>query len=125
MRIRDVEVLTLREGRMTTGRRNSPVSQLKCVGGSAGCSVFVPQVVQCYNRGWDGYDAQVRLFLVVFFCGPLITTLNALYFAIFFTYGSYCFCLSSILLFCKKISSKYDSKRHYRVVRYEKFSVWV
>ena len=66
MRIRDVEVLTLREGRMTTGRRNSPVSQLKCVGGSAGCSVFVPQVVQCYNRGWDGYDAQVRLFLVVF-----------------------------------------------------------
>lgn len=27
--------------------------KLKCVGGSAGCS-FVPNVVQCYNRGTDG-----------------------------------------------------------------------
>ena len=35
--------------------------QLKCVGGNAGCSSFVPQVVQCYNRGTDGFDVQVRL----------------------------------------------------------------
>ena len=31
MRLRDVEVLTLREGDMTTGRRGSPVAQLACV----------------------------------------------------------------------------------------------
>jgi hypothetical protein len=62
VRLRDVEVLTLYQGKMTTGRRSSPVLQLKCAGGSAGCSAFVPEVVQCYNRGWDGYDAQVCLF---------------------------------------------------------------
>jgi len=33
---------------------------LKCVGGSASCSAFKPQTVQCYNRGSDGYDVQVR-----------------------------------------------------------------
>jgi len=35
--------------------------QLKCVGGTAGCSAFVPQIVQCYNRGSDGTDIQVYL----------------------------------------------------------------
>ena len=33
--------------------------QLTCVGGSAK-GMFVPQTVQCYNRGSDGYDIQVR-----------------------------------------------------------------
>jgi len=33
--------------------------QLKCVGGTA-ANEFTPQVVQCYNRGGDGYDVQVR-----------------------------------------------------------------
>ena len=66
VRLRDVEVLTLYQGKMTTGRRSSPVLQLKCAGGSAGCSAFVPEVVQCYNRGWDGYDAQVCLFQGIF-----------------------------------------------------------
>ena len=28
------------------------------MGGSAGCSAFVPSVVQCYNRGTDGQDIQ-------------------------------------------------------------------
>ncbi len=37
--------------------RSSPVPQLKCVGGSAS-GRFTPQVVQCYNRGWDGQDVQ-------------------------------------------------------------------
>ncbi|XP_022087883.1 store-operated calcium entry-associated regulatory factor-like isoform X2 [Acanthaster planci] len=54
----DVKVLTLYDSKMTRGRRSSPVPQLKCVGGSAGCSAFRPQVVQCYNRGSDGYDIQ-------------------------------------------------------------------
>ena len=43
---------------MTNGRRSSPVPQLKCVGGTAGCHAFRPQVVQCINRGSDGYDVQ-------------------------------------------------------------------
>ena len=59
VRLRDVDVITLHQGRMTSGRRSSPVPQLSCVGGSAGCSAFRPKVVQCYNRGHDGYDIQV------------------------------------------------------------------
>ena len=55
--LRDVQVLTLRHGQMTTGRRSSPVPQLNCIGGSAK-GQFTPQVVQCYNRGWDGQDVQ-------------------------------------------------------------------
>merc|ERR1719411_817222 len=55
--LRDVQVLTLKAGQMTTGRRSSPVPQLNCVGGSAQ-GQFKPQVVQCYNRGWDGQDVQ-------------------------------------------------------------------
>lgn len=55
--LRDIQVLTLKSGQMTTGRRSSPVPQLKCVGGSAQ-GQFNPQVVQCYNRGWDGMDVQ-------------------------------------------------------------------
>lgn len=35
------------------------VMQLTCVGGTAGCSAFIPQVVQCYNRGSDGIEVQV------------------------------------------------------------------
>ncbi|CAB4020765.1 store-operated calcium entry-associated regulatory factor-like isoform X1, partial [Paramuricea clavata] len=58
VRLSDVQVLTLHQGKMTTGRRSSPVLQLRCAGGSAGCSAFVPEVVQCYNRGSDGFDAQ-------------------------------------------------------------------
>lgn len=56
--LRDIQVLTLYKGRYTTGRRTSPVPQLQCVGGSAGCHAFVPEVVQCQNKGWDGVDVQ-------------------------------------------------------------------
>uniref|UniRef100_A0A673GU77 Store-operated calcium entry-associated regulatory factor n=1 Tax=Sinocyclocheilus rhinocerous TaxID=307959 RepID=A0A673GU77_9TELE len=56
--LRDVQVLTLHRGRYTTARRSSPVLQLQCVGGSAGCGSFVPEVVQCYNRESDGIDTQ-------------------------------------------------------------------
>lgn len=57
--LRDVQALTLYRGRYTTARRSSPVPQLQCVGGSAGCSAFIPEVVQCQNKGWDGVDVQV------------------------------------------------------------------
>ena len=60
IRLTDVSVITLHPGKMTNSRRTHPVPQLKCVGGSAGCSAFTPSVVQCYNQGSDGYDAQVN-----------------------------------------------------------------
>ncbi|KAE8301140.1 Store-operated calcium entry-associated regulatory factor [Larimichthys crocea] len=56
--LRDVKALTLYRGRYTTARRSNPVPQLQCTGGSAGCKAFVPEVVQCQNKGWDGFDVQ-------------------------------------------------------------------
>ncbi|KAG0729562.1 Store-operated calcium entry-associated regulatory factor [Chionoecetes opilio] len=57
--LKTLEVLTLYSGKMTKGRRSSPVSQLECVsGGTAPCDAFRPRVVQCYNRGWDGEGVQ-------------------------------------------------------------------
>ncbi|XP_006167251.2 store-operated calcium entry-associated regulatory factor [Tupaia chinensis] len=58
MLLRDVKALTLHAGRYTASRRLDPVPQLKCVGGTARCDSHTPTVVQCHNRGWDGYDVQ-------------------------------------------------------------------
>ncbi|XP_050752358.1 store-operated calcium entry-associated regulatory factor [Gymnogyps californianus] len=55
--LREVQALTLHRGQYTTSRRTAAVPQLQCTGGAAGCS-HVPEVVQCYNKGWDGYDVQ-------------------------------------------------------------------
>ncbi|NXN68858.1 SARAF factor, partial [Himantopus himantopus] len=55
--LREVQALTLHRGQYTTSRRTAAVPQLQCTGGTAGCS-HVPEVVQCYNKGWDGYDVQ-------------------------------------------------------------------
>ena len=60
IKLTDVNVITLQQGKMTNSRRTHPVPQLQCVGGTAGCSAFTPRVVQCYNRGSDGYDVQVQ-----------------------------------------------------------------
>ncbi|KAM4708955.1 store-operated calcium entry-associated regulatory factor isoform 1-T2 [Discoglossus pictus] len=56
--LRDIQAITLHADRYTNARRTSPVPQLKCIGGSAGCNAVMPQVVQCHNRGWDGIDVQ-------------------------------------------------------------------
>ncbi|KAK9407938.1 store-operated calcium entry-associated regulatory factor [Crotalus adamanteus] len=56
--LREVQALTLYKGKHTNYRRTSPVPQLQCTGGSAGCTAYTPEVVQCYNKGWDGYDVQ-------------------------------------------------------------------
>ncbi|KAK4309704.1 hypothetical protein Pmani_018700 [Petrolisthes manimaculis] len=57
--LKDIQVLTLYNGKSTTGGRSSPVPQLECVkGGTASCNAFRPRVVQCYNRGWDGSEVQ-------------------------------------------------------------------
>ncbi|KAK5986736.1 Store-operated calcium entry-associated regulatory factor, partial [Trichostrongylus colubriformis] len=57
--LRDVNTITLREGQFTTGRRSSPVPQLKCVGGSAK-GRFQPRAAQCFKEGFDGVDYQWR-----------------------------------------------------------------
>lgn len=57
--LRDIQALTLHYDRYTTSRRLDPVPQLKCVGGTAGCDTYIPKVIQCQNKGWDGYDVQV------------------------------------------------------------------
>ena len=57
--LRDVKALTLYSDRYTTSRRLDPIPQLKCVGGTAGCDAYTPKVIQCQNKGWDGYDVQV------------------------------------------------------------------
>lgn len=37
------------------------MTQLICVGGSAGCNYGIqPHVIQCYNQGFDGYNMQVK-----------------------------------------------------------------
>ncbi|KAM4751449.1 store-operated calcium entry-associated regulatory factor [Anableps anableps] len=56
--LRDIQALTFYKNRYTTARRSNPVPQLKCVGGTAGCYAFIPDVVQCVNKGWDGVDVQ-------------------------------------------------------------------
>ncbi|XP_034376528.1 store-operated calcium entry-associated regulatory factor [Arvicanthis niloticus] len=56
--LRDVKALTLYSDRYTTSRRLDPIPQLKCVGGTAGCDAYTPRVIQCQNKGWDGYDVQ-------------------------------------------------------------------
>jgi len=48
-----VNALTLQKGQMTTGRRNSPIYQLNCIGGSACYSDLLPNSVQCKNVGTD------------------------------------------------------------------------
>lgn len=52
-----VTTLTLERGKYTTGRRSASVPQLFCIGGTAQ-GKFAPNVVQCYNRGFDGRDVQ-------------------------------------------------------------------
>lgn len=65
IQLKNGQVLDLTEGVMTIGRRLSPISQLECVGGTAGCRTFAPEKVKCYNRGFDGksmqWDCQARL----------------------------------------------------------------
>lgn len=63
--LRDVKALTLHYDRYTTSRRLNPIPQLKCVGGTAGCDSYTPKVVQCQNKGWDGYDVQVIFIMPV------------------------------------------------------------
>jgi len=53
--LKDLDAITLHRGYKTTGRRMSPISQLKCVGG---CHIRQPSTVQCQNKGSDGTNVQ-------------------------------------------------------------------
>lgn len=57
VKLKDIKVLTLHHGQMTTGRRTRPLPQLICIGGTNRCK-YLPPVIQCYNRGSDGVDIQ-------------------------------------------------------------------
>lgn len=52
--LKDIQVLTLERGKMTTGRRSSPVKQLDCIGGPASKHYNDVKVIQCINKGFDG-----------------------------------------------------------------------
>jgi hypothetical protein len=50
--LEQVQALTFARGRLTSGRRSSPVQQLSCVAGDC-ASAAEPEVVQCRNVGLD------------------------------------------------------------------------
>ncbi|KAK2089387.1 hypothetical protein P7K49_032053 [Saguinus oedipus] len=69
MLLRDVKVLTLHYDRYTTSRRLDPIPRLKCVGGTAGCDSYTPKVIQCQNKGWDGYESSEDQYVLRGSCG--------------------------------------------------------
>lgn len=54
--LKDVQVLTLRAGAFTTGRRNSPVQQLSCQNCNDDAARKAVDTIQCRNVGFDGRD---------------------------------------------------------------------
>ena len=58
IKLTEVQTITLYKENWTTGRRSSRIPQLKCVGNYYKCQMYAPNVVQCYNRGYDGFDTQ-------------------------------------------------------------------
>lgn len=51
--LNEVKSLTFIRNKRTTSRRTHSIHQLSCVGGTAGCKLFTPTLVECYNRGTD------------------------------------------------------------------------
>lgn len=49
----NVKSLTFFRNRKTTSRRTNSIHQLSCVGGTAGCKLFTPSVVECIKIGYD------------------------------------------------------------------------
>ncbi|KAI6646466.1 Store-operated calcium entry-associated regulatory factor-like [Oopsacas minuta] len=57
--LQNVDSIVLREGQLTNSRRVSPIPQLRCVGGSAGCSSTPrPNLVICSNIGSQRQDVR-------------------------------------------------------------------
>ena len=57
--LQNEEKIVLRDGQMTNARRVSPIPQLRCMGGSAGCrSTPTPNLVICSNIGSQGGEVR-------------------------------------------------------------------
>ncbi|KAF2669428.1 hypothetical protein BT63DRAFT_440093 [Microthyrium microscopicum] len=57
--LKNVQSLTLRDGKMTTHRRVGAVPQLKCVGGN-GCKYYKVDVMRCQNAGVDYSEHDIQ-----------------------------------------------------------------
>jgi hypothetical protein len=55
-----VKTLTFTRHKRTTSRRTHSIHQLTCVGGTAGCKLFTPNVVECHNDGIDKTTGKVQ-----------------------------------------------------------------
>lgn len=51
--LRDVEAITLTANEYTSGRRSSPVPQMRCISGPC---AYAPTTMMCQNVGFDGSD---------------------------------------------------------------------
>jgi uncharacterized protein YlaI len=58
--LKDVSVITLKAGHLTTGRRNAPIQQLLCQNCDDAASKNVVSIIQCRNAGFDGRDVNWR-----------------------------------------------------------------
>ena len=54
--LKNVQVLTFRNGEMTNYRRTSPIKQMNCIGGDACSKSNTISTAQCKNMGSDGND---------------------------------------------------------------------
>lgn len=52
--MKDISVVHFANGKMTKGRRSSPVPQMECVGGACHRANDVMRTAVCKNIGWDG-----------------------------------------------------------------------
>lgn len=58
VKLTDVQTITLFKDRYTNSRRLNSIPQLRCIGSFWKCQNYAPNVVQCYNKGFDGIDVQ-------------------------------------------------------------------
>ena len=58
VRLSEVKTLIFTRNMRTTSRRTHSIHQLSCVGGTAGCKLFTPDVVECHNEGLDKKTAK-------------------------------------------------------------------
>jgi len=59
--LRDVKTLVFYRNKRTTSRRTHSIHQLSCVGGTAGCKLFTPDMVECKNVGPNSVDKASKI----------------------------------------------------------------
>lgn len=50
--LKDVKTLSFQRNKRTTSRRTHSIHQLSCVGGTAGCRLFTPNVSSLFSSYW-------------------------------------------------------------------------